>query len=128
MEPQIVHRQVAVAAAKLVDLGLPAGLEANESTDGFLYPMPDYHRTMREVLEQGKRALPEASCLVIGAMDRAAKVGDEIVSLRVMPELLANQKRAALDAGCAFFDTWTAMGGARSMPRPGSSRCSAACR
>ena len=90
---------------------------ANESTDGFLYPMADYHRTMRDVLEQGKRALPGSSCLVIGAMDRAAKVGDEIVSLRVMPELLANQKQAALDAGCAFFDTWTAMGGARSMPR-----------
>ncbi|HEY6078556.1 MAG TPA: hypothetical protein VIW29_07125 [Polyangiaceae bacterium] len=90
---------------------------ANESADGFLYPMPDYHRTMRDVLQQGKRALPESSCLVIGAMDRAAKVGDEIVSLRVMPELLGNQKQAALDAGCAFFDTWTAMGGARSMPR-----------
>jgi lysophospholipase L1-like esterase len=90
---------------------------ANESADGFLYPMQDYHRTMREVLEQGKRALPDSSCLVVGAMDRAAKVGDEIVSLRVMPELLANQKQAALDAGCAFFDTWTAMGGVRSMPR-----------
>lgn len=90
---------------------------ANESTDGFLYPMADYHRTMREVLEQGKRALPGSSCLVIGTMDRAAKVGDEIVSLRVMPDLLANQKQAALDAGCAFFDTWTAMGGAHSMPR-----------
>ncbi len=90
---------------------------ANESADGFLYPMVDYHRTMRDVLEQGKRALPESSCLVIGAMDRAAKVGDEIVSLRVMPDLLKNQKQAALDAGCAFFDTWTAMGGQRSMPR-----------
>jgi hypothetical protein len=90
---------------------------ANESADGFLYAMSDYHRTMRDVLEQGNRALPDSSCLVIGAMDRAAKVGDEIVSLRVMPELLANQKQAALDAGCAFFDTWTAMGGARSMPR-----------
>jgi lysophospholipase L1-like esterase len=90
---------------------------ANESADGFLYAMTDYHRTMRDVLEQGKRALPRSSCLVVGAMDRAAKVGDEIVSLRVMPELLANQKQAALDAGCAFFDTWTAMGGARSMPR-----------
>jgi lysophospholipase L1-like esterase len=90
---------------------------ANESSDGFLYSMQDYHRTMRDVLQQGKRALPGSSCLVIGAMDRAAKVGDEIVSLRVMPELLANQKQAALDAGCAFFDTWTAMGGARSMPR-----------
>ncbi len=90
---------------------------ANESADGFLYSMRDYHESMRAVLEQGKRALPASSCLVIGAMDRAAKVGDEIVSLRVMPELLANQKQAALDAGCAFFDTWTAMGGARSMPR-----------
>jgi hypothetical protein len=90
---------------------------ANESADGFLYPMVDYHRTMREVLAQGKRALPGSSCLVIGTMDRAAKVGDEIVSLRVMPDLLANQKRAALDEGCAFFDTWTAMGGQRSMPR-----------
>jgi lysophospholipase L1-like esterase len=90
---------------------------ANESTDGFLYSMADYHRTMREVIEQGKRALPGSSCLVIGTMDRAAKVGDEIVSLRVMPDLLENQKQAALDAGCAFFDTWTAMGGAHSMPR-----------
>ncbi|HVY27741.1 MAG TPA: GDSL-type esterase/lipase family protein [Polyangiaceae bacterium] len=90
---------------------------ANESTDGFLYSMSDYHRTMLDVLDQGKRALPRSSCLVIGAMDRAAKVGDEIVSLRVMPELLANQRQAALDAGCAFFDTWTAMGGNRSMPR-----------
>jgi hypothetical protein len=90
---------------------------ANESTDGFLYAMADYHRTMQDVLEQGKRALPGSSCLVIGTMDRAAKVGDEIVSLRIMPDLLANQKQAALDAGCAFFDTWTAMGGARSMPR-----------
>jgi hypothetical protein len=90
---------------------------ANESADGFLYAMTDYRRTMREVLEQGNRALPSSSCLVIGAMDRAAKVGDEIVSLRVMPELLENQRQAALDAGCAFFDTWTAMGGARSMPR-----------
>ncbi|HXK18379.1 MAG TPA: GDSL-type esterase/lipase family protein [Polyangiaceae bacterium] len=90
---------------------------ANESTDGFLYSMTDYHRTMREVIEQGKRALPQSSCLVIGTMDRAAKVGDEIVSLRVMPDLLENQKQAALDAGCAFFDTWSAMGGAHSMPR-----------
>jgi hypothetical protein len=90
---------------------------ANESADGFVYSMADYYRTMLDVLQQGKRALPEASCLVIGAMDRAAKQGDEIVSLMVMPQLLENQQRAALDAGCAFFDTWHSMGGAHSMPR-----------
>jgi hypothetical protein len=89
---------------------------ANESGDGFLYSMADYHRTMKEVLAQGQRALPEASCLVIGAMDRAAKVGDEIVSLRVIPAIVEEQRRTAAELGCAFFDTYTAMGGARSMP------------
>jgi hypothetical protein len=89
---------------------------ANESSDGFLYAMADYHRTMKEVLAQGQRALPESSCLVIGAMDRAAKVGDEIVSLRVIPAIVDEQRRAAAELGCAFFDTYAAMGGARSMP------------
>src|SRR6478735_467446 len=89
---------------------------ANESGDGFLYPMVDYHRTMKEVIAQGQRALPDSSCLVIGAMDRAAKVGDEIVSMRVIPSIVEEQRRAAAELGCAFFDTYTAMGGAHSMP------------
>ena len=89
---------------------------ANESGDGFLYPMADYHRTMKEVIAQGQRALPDSSCLVIGAMDRAAKVGDEIVSMRVIPSIVEEQRDVAAELGCAFFDTYTAMGGARSMP------------
>jgi lysophospholipase L1-like esterase len=89
---------------------------ANESGDGFLYPMADYHRTMKDVLTQGQRALPGSSCLVIGAMDRAAKVGDEIVSMRVIPAIVAEQRSTAAEVGCAFFDTYTAMGGAHSMP------------
>src|SRR3954454_8861497 len=78
--------------------------------------MADYRRTMKEVIAQGQRALPNASCLVIGAMDRAAKVGDEIVSMRVIPAIVAEQRAAAAEGGCAFFDTYTAMGGVRSMP------------
>jgi hypothetical protein len=89
---------------------------ANESGDGFLYSMTDYHRTMKDVLMQGQRALPRSSCLVIGAMDRAAKVGDEIVSMRVIPSIVAEQRSAAAEVGCAFFDTYAAMGGAHSMP------------
>lgn len=89
---------------------------ANESADGYLYSMEDYHRTMKAVLEQAKRAVPQASCLVIGAMDRAAKRGDELVSIRVLPDLLAQQRRVALEVGCAFFDTFEAMGGRGSMP------------
>jgi lysophospholipase L1-like esterase len=89
---------------------------ANESGDGFVYSMEDYRRTMREVIEHAKRALPEASCLVIATMDRAAKQGDDVVSVRVIPSLVAEQKRVAAEVGCAFFDTYTAMGGKGSMP------------
>jgi lysophospholipase L1-like esterase len=88
---------------------------ANESGDGFLYPMVDYHRTMKEIVQQGQRALPGAGCLVIGAMDRAAKVGEEIVSVRVIPHIIEEQRKVAAEVGCAFFDTYTAMGGATSM-------------
>lgn len=88
---------------------------ANESADGFLYPMTDYHRTMTDVVMQGKRALPEASCLVVGAMDRAAKRGDELISIRVLPHIIEQQRRVAAEVGCAFFDTFQAMGGAGSM-------------
>jgi lysophospholipase L1-like esterase len=89
---------------------------ANESSDGFVYSMADFHRTMHDVIAQGKAALPGASCLVIGAMDRAAKLGDEIVSVRVIPSLVAEQKGVALELGCAYFDTYRAMGGKGSMP------------
>jgi hypothetical protein len=88
---------------------------ANESGDGFLYPMVDYRRTMEEVIAQGKRALPDSSCLVIGAMDRAAKRGDELIGIAVIPHILREQRGAAEKMGCAFFDTYAAMGGPGSM-------------
>jgi hypothetical protein len=89
---------------------------ANESGDGFLYSMEDYNRTMHEVIEQGQRALPESSCLVIGPMDRAARQGESIVSVRVIPALVEEQRKVARSVGCAFFDTYAAMGGKGSMP------------
>lgn len=88
---------------------------ANESGDGFAYPMSDYHRTMKAVLEQGKRAVPNAGCLVIGAMDRAEKRGTALATMAVIPAIVAEQKKAAAEVGCAFFDTFTAMGGHGSM-------------
>lgn len=90
---------------------------ANESADGFVYPMADYHRTMKQVLEQGQAAVPGASCLVLGAMDRAVKKGDTLISIRVLPSLIEEQRRVAAEVGCAFFDTYAAMGGKGSMAR-----------
>lgn len=89
---------------------------ANESADGLLYPMADYFRTMKDVLEQGRKAVPDAGCLVVGAMDRASKKGEQLKSLGIIPLLVAEQRRAASEVGCAFFDTFQAMGGEGSMP------------
>ncbi len=88
---------------------------ANESGDGFAYPMVDYNRTLKDVLRQGKKALPNAGCLVIGAMDRAEKKGTTMSTMAVIPALVKEQKQAAAEVGCAFFDTYEAMGGAGSM-------------
>lgn len=88
---------------------------ANESGDGFAYPMDEYYTSMKAVLAQGKRAVPEAGCLVVGAMDRAEKRGTALQTMAVIPAIVKEQQRAAADTGCAFFDTYAAMGGFGSM-------------
>jgi len=89
---------------------------ANESGDGFAYPMDEYYKTMVAVLEQGRKALPGSSCLVLGAMDRASKKDDTLMSMRVIPMIVAEQRKAANTVGCAFFDTFQAMKGLGGMP------------
>ncbi len=89
---------------------------ANESGAGLSYPLVDYHRTMKDVVIQGRKALPEAGCLLIGAMDRARKDGDALVSMGIIPLLVEQQQKVAAELGCAFFDTFRAMGGNGSMP------------
>jgi hypothetical protein len=89
---------------------------ANESGDGYAYPMDEYLRTMKLVLEQGKRALPESSCLVVGAMDRARHENGATTSMKIIQLIVAEQRRAAEQVGCAYFDTYNAMGGWGSMP------------
>jgi len=88
---------------------------ANESSDGFAYPMPEYHRTMLEVLGKVHRAIPGAGCLVVGAMDRARKEGGRLVTVPIIPILVEEQRKVAEEAGCAFYPTFEAMGGKGSM-------------
>ena len=51
-------------------------------------------------------------------MDRGHRVaGGAIETLETIPRLVEIQRRVARDAGCAFFDTFAAMGGAGTMAR-----------
>jgi lysophospholipase L1-like esterase len=75
-------------------------------------PGAKYVETYRAVLARVRQALPEASVLVMAPMDRGERrETGEIGSLPSLPRLVAAQRRAAREAGCAFFDTFAAMGG-----------------
>jgi hypothetical protein len=83
----------------------------NESEDGELYPLDQYEATMKDVLVNVRKALPKASCLLVGPLDRADKKGDRYTSRPVVPKLSAIQKKVSAEVGCAYWDTLTAMGG-----------------
>ncbi len=87
----------------------------NESEDGELYPLDQYEATMKAVLAQVKAALPRSSCLLVGPLDRVDKRGDTFTSRPVIPKLAAIQRKVAGEVGCAYWDTFTAMGGVGSM-------------
>lgn len=72
-----------------------------------------YEDTWKETLahfrgEPGDDARP---CLVVAPVDHGQRSGQQIVSRPEMTEIVTRQRKAALAAGCAFFDTPAAMGG-----------------
>jgi lysophospholipase L1-like esterase len=87
----------------------------NEVEDGEVYPLDQYEETAKAVLAQVRRALPKASCLVIGPLDRVDKRNGAYVSRPVVPKLAAAQRRVAHASGCGYWDTLAAMGGPGSM-------------
>lgn len=88
----------------------------NESEDTG-YPTEQYEATLEAVLKQVKVALPESSCLVIGAMDRAGYGAGGMETRPIIPKLVDSQRKVAFKVGCAFWDTYLAMGGPGAMGR-----------
>ena len=79
--------------------------------------MPEYHHTMKEIIGKMAAAVPAAGCLVIGAMDRARKENDRLVTVPIIPHIVEEQRRVAAEAGCAYYGTFEAMGGKGSMAK-----------
>jgi lysophospholipase L1-like esterase len=77
-----------------------------------------YARELKEVIRRVRTALPEVSILIMSPMDRGTR--DErgsIGTVPVLPRLVAMQERLAAENGCAFFNTFEAMGGPGTMGR-----------
>jgi hypothetical protein len=77
-----------------------------------------YEKDLREAVKRVQAAVPEASLMLMSPMDRGKRVGlDEIETMPTIPKIVAIQQRVAADTGCAFFNTFQAMGGDGTMAR-----------
>ena len=63
------------------------------------------------------RGEAQRPCLVIAPVDHGDREGERIVSRKMVPLLVDTQREVAAEVGCAFFDTFEAMGGNGSASR-----------
>jgi lysophospholipase L1-like esterase len=82
----------------------------NEVTDDD-WTIESYQRMFAAILRRFRRAAPQASILVYGPPDR----GDVALAGSKMPMMIEAQRRAALEVGAAFWNSYGAMGGSGSM-------------
>jgi lysophospholipase L1-like esterase len=89
----------------------------NEST--YLnYVNTQYETELRRAIARVHAALPQASILIMSPMDRGLRgSGNAIGTYPAIPVIVQIQERVALDTGCAFFNTYQAMGGEGTMER-----------
>jgi lysophospholipase L1-like esterase len=75
-----------------------------------------YTDEFAESIERVLAGKPDAACLVVGISDRGRTWTHE-VEAEHMANVTESHRQAAARAGCAFFDTYAAMGGVGSAKR-----------
>ena len=90
---------------------------ANEGANRFLN-LKQYRKDFADILGTVTATAENASCLVVGPLDQATKKATGGLGSKKMPaKLNTAQREVALASGCAFFDTYKAMGGDGSMAK-----------
>jgi lysophospholipase L1-like esterase len=75
------------------------------------WTIDSYHRLLIRIIRRLQRAAPGATILVYGPPERS----DSELAARRMPLMLEAQRRAAFEAGAAFWNSYEAMGGSGAM-------------
>jgi lysophospholipase L1-like esterase len=81
------------------------------------YVEKQYESELIRAIGRVRAALPDTSILIMSPMDRGERNGDQITTMRAIPEIVAIQQRVADRTGCGFFNTYQAMGGNGTMAR-----------
>ena len=91
------------------------GFGGNEASDDRTEEM--FYEDYMKVLRRMRQGRGDLACLVFAPLDQARRTRGRIRTLPTIPLIVAAQRRAAFDSGCAFYDTWQAMGGEDAMRR-----------
>lgn len=111
-DPQHLHDQLAFRETNLAIIAF-GGNDADDQRSE-----EDFFVTFRDVARLVRTARPEASCLLFAPLDQAERdARGQVRTLAPVPRIVSAMRRAADAEGCAFFDTWSAMGGEGSMGR-----------
>jgi lysophospholipase L1-like esterase len=70
-----------------------------------------YKQSYLTVLGRLRAGAPDASCLVVGPLDQGLRRRGKVISRPEIPRMIAVQREAAQEAGCAFWDPREVMGG-----------------
>lgn len=70
-----------------------------------------YEKKYRKVVSRLRAGRPEASCMMMTPVDHGERVRGRIITVPLLKKMIPIQQRIASDLGCAFFNTWKAMGG-----------------
>lgn len=77
-----------------------------------------FERELVRTITRVKKAVPQAAILIMSPMDRGQKMEDgSIGTVPALSRLVAIEQRVAAEQGCAFFNTFEAMGGPGTMGR-----------
>jgi lysophospholipase L1-like esterase len=76
-----------------------------------------YEREYARVLSKFREGKPDAACLIMATTDHGFRVGGSVRSRPFVQRLAEAQRAVAMDQGCAFYDTFLAMGGTGSVAR-----------
>jgi lysophospholipase L1-like esterase len=112
-DPAHMARQIAHRNPDLLVLAFGGNEAGNEWLDPARYAA-----SLRKVIHLMRAGKPEMSCLLFAPLDQAERTPrGRIITLSLLPAIVLTQREVAVSEGCAFFDTWTAMGGEGAMER-----------
>lgn len=108
IEKGLLAKEISVSNTRLVILQFGANTipyVKNEKTLQYI------SQEFSKLFKKFKQANEHLSILVIGVGDMATRIDGEYTSYPMIPDIRDVLKKAALDAGCAYFDLYEYMGG-----------------